>query len=265
MKSLLGLPVIVFLVKDKIISIIGAGSLGTAIIECLVCKGHQNIIATRNNSDELINLKRKYGIQTSIDNQFAANKSDIIILTVKPYLIDKVCNGIFSYSGDKLVLSLAANKSIEDIENILTNSRVGRIMTGINVKDELATYCLGSKCNHIDEKIVHYIFGNESINTTEQGLAERTYLACESGLMPFEIEQKVQRLSALGSDNARLIIGHMFKSVYYQICDGLDGYEICDKVGGAGSFTDKINQEINDQGTYAFKLELMGRIIKSLK
>ena len=115
------MPMIAFLVRDKTIAIIGAGHLGTAVIQALYGRGHTKIIATRRESsgsglqggthlDYLINTYQ--GIESTTHNVNAVQRSDIVILTVKPYVIEEVSTQIAQAAQEKLVVSLAAARSL---------------------------------------------------------------------------------------------------------------------------------------------------------
>ena len=108
---------VVFHAEDKRIGIIGAGHLGSRVIEVLYERGHRKIAASRRNSFELEKISGQYlGIETFIDNAEAAQYSDIIVLAVKPAYVDDVAREITEYSSGKLVVSLAAAKSMTGSE-----------------------------------------------------------------------------------------------------------------------------------------------------
>ena len=239
---------IVFLVRNRTISIIGAGSLGIAVIDALVQNEHQRIIASRRNQEKLNELQQKYSIEVSNDNNYAVKNSEVVVLCVKPKFFDNVCREIKYSVKDKLVISLAAAKSIAGIEKILDQSRVCRAMTGIFVSEEIAAYTLGSKTTEEDESVVKYIFGDSARKVEEKGLADRTWIACDTGLLAIEIEQKINSLTGLSKKDARAMYGAICMANGKRFLMGMSGYEIYDQVAGPGVIL----------GTYMISLLLTG-------
>ncbi len=249
-KKLSGIPMMIFLVREKTISIIGAGSLGTAVIDALIEKGHQRIIATRRNNEQLDNLQKQYGIKVSSDNNYAVENSEVVVLSVKLYLIEEVCSKIKDAAKDKLVISLAAAKSIAEIEEILTRSRICRVMTGISVNDEVAAYTLGSVRAGADEIIIKYLFGGSAREVEEAALADRTWIACDTGLIAKAIEHKISSLDRLSKEDARIMYAATLEGIAKSMREGLTGEEIYNKVAGPGSFTGKLHDLLVESGAY---------------
>ncbi|TKJ17820.1 hypothetical protein CEE44_04840 [Candidatus Woesearchaeota archaeon B3_Woes] len=249
--KLSGTPMVVFLVKT--IGIIGAGCLGQEVIDALYNKGHRNIIATRRNQDKLRSLGEKYqGIQTSSDNNYAAKESDVLILAVKPPLIDTVSKEISYYTSNKLVISLAAARTIEQIEYAFSDesARVARVITGLFVAEEVAAYTLSNRCINEDESAIRYIFGQDARSIEENLLAHRTFIACDTGLIPKSIGEKMQELERLGisKEESRLFYAATLHAIANHLSEGISGEEIYEAVGGKGSFTQKLGNE--QEGIY---------------
>ena len=62
-------------------------------------------------------VAKKYGIETCTDNQRVASCADVLVLAVKPIFLPEVISEISdSIDGSKLVISIAAGKSIEWLE-----------------------------------------------------------------------------------------------------------------------------------------------------
>lgn len=76
------------------ITIIGAGNIGSAVAACLA-KGHlyneKDIIISTPHTDKLENLHKQFpAIRIMTENQYAISEADIIILAVKPCIVDEV-------------------------------------------------------------------------------------------------------------------------------------------------------------------------------
>ncbi|WP_123053656.1 pyrroline-5-carboxylate reductase [Clostridium sp. JN-1] len=141
---------------NKLIGFIGSGNMGQAIIGGIVKSGlveSKNIIVSDIDESKIQKVSDKYGVKVTVDSTKLVEKCDIIFLAVKPNVYDTVLNSIEKYvTPDKIIVSIAAGRSIESIEAILgcdkkiirtmpnTPALVNEGMAGIcrnkNVKDE---------------------------------------------------------------------------------------------------------------------------------
>ena len=261
-------PMVVFLVREQSISIIGAGSLGTGVINALYSNGHRKIIATRRNEEELKSLAQKYsGIETTTDNKLAAEKSDVVILTVKPKLIEEVGLEISQYAQDKLVVSLAAGKSISYLESFFSESRVARAMTGVFVEDEVAAYSLGKDCAAEDYSVIEYIFGTNAIEVEEEHLTGRTFIACDTGIMAREVAEKAKALIDYGMDvrNVASFYAGTLRALATGLEAGMSGEQMYFEVAGKDSFTGKLYRSLLEDGHFKLLKKAVDKTIKKLK
>ncbi len=258
---------IVFLenVSNKTIAVLGAGNLGTSVIDMLYNSGHRKLIATRTKKSEkeLEELAKTYaGIKTKTNNAEAAEEAEILILSVKPAYVCGVAEEIKSIAQDKLLISLAAATQLKDLESLFSNYRIARVMTGVFAEDEIAVYILGSKCSKEDETAIKYIFGSRAIQVREDVLDLMTYPACDDGILAMETEKKIEKLSELGmkEDNARKIYGAKLIAIGKRLLSGTKGTEIYAQVTGGSekSFTAKLYNNLVEQGH-------LERIIKSIE
>ena len=117
---------------DKKIAFIGGGNMAEALIKGLISAGAAtpgHILVTDVSADRLAHLHQTYGILQR-GNVEAAREADIIILCVKPQVIERVLAEIASVVDDrKIVVSIAAGIVISRIEKVLKDgSRVVRVM-----------------------------------------------------------------------------------------------------------------------------------------
>lgn len=140
---------------NKIIGFIGSGNMGEAMIGGIIKSKlvpSSNIIVSDLNEEKLKTMEELYKVQTTVDSKEVAKKADIIVLSIKPNIYDIVLKDIKeSLSKDKLVISIAAGKTIESIETILGNEAkivrtmpntpalVGEGMAGICSNKNVAT------------------------------------------------------------------------------------------------------------------------------
>lgn len=115
------------------IGFIGAGNMAEALIRGLVKGGHVApgaIAASAPRSDRLTELAERYGIRVTRDNAEVARAASIVVLSVKPQILDKVLREV----GDQLrpgtlVISIAAGVDTETIEETVADGvRVVRAM-----------------------------------------------------------------------------------------------------------------------------------------
>lgn len=115
------------------IGFIGAGNMAEALIRGLVRGGHvaaNRIKASGPRRERLDELVAAYGIEVTADNREVARGAAIVVLSVKPQIMDKVLREV----GDQLkpgtlVISIAAGVDTEAIESAVADGvRVVRTM-----------------------------------------------------------------------------------------------------------------------------------------
>jgi pyrroline-5-carboxylate reductase len=151
-----------------IIGIIGVGRIGNALIkgflEAKVLDKEQVIANDR--GDKKLEILRTIGIQIGSKNFEVAEKSDAIIIAVKPKDIANVLQEIKEHAQDKLVISVAAGIRTNLIEEQIGGKvRVIRVMPNIacTVREAASVYCVGKYATSYDEETVRSLF--EAIGT----------------------------------------------------------------------------------------------------
>jgi pyrroline-5-carboxylate reductase len=119
--------------KDKRIGFVGAGNMAGALIKGLLHSGTVGpgqIQASDVREERLAELAAEHGIATTKDNAKLAAWADVLVLAVKPQVIDKVMVPIArELRPHTLVVSIAAGVPIESIESRLPpETRVVRTM-----------------------------------------------------------------------------------------------------------------------------------------
>lgn len=108
--------------EQKKITFVGAGNMARSIIAGLTASGYpaDKITATDPNQSQRDELSSTYGINTDADNLAAAQSADVIVLAVKPQLMEVVGEGLktIDFSG-KLVISIAAGICAERLNEML--------------------------------------------------------------------------------------------------------------------------------------------------
>jgi len=118
---------------DKKIAFLGGGNMAEALIKGLVAAGTaraDQIIVTDVSADRVAHLKQTYGITVAKTNSDAAREAGVIILSVKPQVIEKVLGEISAaVDNTKLIISIAAGVALGKIEKALKEgAHVVRVM-----------------------------------------------------------------------------------------------------------------------------------------
>lgn len=119
--------------KNKKITFIGAGNMGGAILSGLLTKElvvKENITVFDTYAPKLVELSEKYGIFTEKNIEQAVEGADIVLIAVKPNVIESVLASIKnSLQRDVILISIAAGVSINKIVNATFDGvKVARIM-----------------------------------------------------------------------------------------------------------------------------------------
>lgn len=111
---------------------VGAGNMASAIIGGLIERDipAEQIIAAEPNEARLAELSTSLGICTGTDNQAAVSEADIVVLSVKPQILQQVCTELApALRPDSLVISIAAGIELATLQNWLgDNTALVRVM-----------------------------------------------------------------------------------------------------------------------------------------
>lgn len=114
------------------IAFIGPGAMAEAMIRGLVVGklvSPAQVIAAGPRSARLEELQNKYGVHITTDNAMAAEGADVVVLGIKPQMLNHVMQGIKGHiRPHALVLSIIAGARIQTIENGLSHHAMVRSM-----------------------------------------------------------------------------------------------------------------------------------------
>ncbi|MCL2360448.1 MAG: pyrroline-5-carboxylate reductase [Defluviitaleaceae bacterium] len=122
---------------NKTIGFIGSGNIGGAIIGGVIKAGlvtPKQIIAADVNENRLASLSKDFQINTTLSNVEAAMQSDILFLSVKPFLYDPVIAEIKTFvKPDAIIVVVAAGYGIGDIKKMfgIENIKIAKAMPNI--------------------------------------------------------------------------------------------------------------------------------------
>lgn len=138
--------------QKRRIAFIGAGNMSAAIISGLVNSGYPSDLITASNPspEKLDKLAELHGIKTTQDNHQAVADCDVIVLAVKPQLMEQVCRKFAQQSlQGKVFVSIAAGINSDRLLTMLggnyplvrampnTPSLLGKGMTGLYAPDSV--------------------------------------------------------------------------------------------------------------------------------
>ncbi len=100
------------------IAVIGCGNMGSALVKGWAKAGMSaNLIVTARTQETLDSISKACpDINVMPDNRLAAAEADVVVLAVKPWLVQQVMEEIMPELGDKLVVSVAAGIRHERID-----------------------------------------------------------------------------------------------------------------------------------------------------
>lgn len=148
--------------EQKKIAFIGAGNMVRAIVAGLVADGYPAslITATAPSTTRRLPLEETYGIHTTSDNIQAANDADVVVLSVKPQMMEAVCQPLQGIDfSNKLVISIAAGIHCQRLQEMLaTKAPLVRVMP--NTPSQLGKGMSG-------------LYGPESVSDSDKAFAEQ--------------------------------------------------------------------------------------------
>ena len=120
-----------------------------------------DIIATDVRPERLKEIAADCKIETTSDNQEAVERVDLVILAIKPQIINGVLEEITPKTEKKLIVSIAAGVRLEKIEAILPKARLIRVMpnTPALIGCGISAISCGKVVTKQDEERALAIFG----------------------------------------------------------------------------------------------------------
>jgi pyrroline-5-carboxylate reductase len=143
----------------KRVAVLGAGKMGGILLEALLKSGllsAKNCSATVQHDDRVKALSAKLKVEVGTDNVAAVEGADVILIGVKPQVVQDVMNEIRDHvSPKKLIISIAASVPTSLIERSLPdNIPVVRAMpnTPCSMGAGMTVVCKGKFVNaaHVD-------------------------------------------------------------------------------------------------------------------
>ena len=163
------------MLTNKKLGFIGGGNMAEAMVNGLITASFieaRNILVSDPISERLEYMHSEYKVKTTSDNRELVQKSDILVIAVKPQSVKKILKNFADLvDGEKLIVSVAAGVPISLIEEILdgkSEKKVPVVRTMPNtpalVQEGVTAICRSEHVTKTEMKIVHRIF--EAIGQT---------------------------------------------------------------------------------------------------
>jgi pyrroline-5-carboxylate reductase len=186
------------------IAFLGAGNMGEALIRGLLSSdaiAPEQLRASDRRPDRLDELAERYKIETSTDNREVIKGADVVVLAVKPQILDSVLAEIDQdMDPSTLVISIAAGVDIKHMEaNLASGVRVIRTMPNVAslVAEGATAIAAGSHAREDDLVLAQRIFDSVGMTVVvEEALMDSVTGLSGSG--PAYIFLVVEALSDAG-------------------------------------------------------------------
>ena len=133
------------------IAIIGAGNMGSAIVNGLLKSGYiaASAIAVSDPRKKVLEEFEAKGVNTFLKNVDAVKTAELVLLAVKPYHINNVIDEIKTeLTADKIIVSIAAGVTIKDLEELIgKESKIFRVMPNTAISIQESMTCITGNSN----------------------------------------------------------------------------------------------------------------------
>lgn len=139
---------------------IGAGRMAEAIIASVLRSKTlrtSDLFASDIDATRRRLLKRRYAINVYSKNRLVVSAAEVLFLAVKPQGLDPVLRELApDLTGNHLVISIAAGRTLEAIESLLPGMKVVRVMPNLPcvVAEGMSVFCMGSRADAGDRRTV---------------------------------------------------------------------------------------------------------------
>ena len=238
-------------VKKKI-AIIGGGHIGTALALGLVQSARVHASQLTVSDPHLQNITRlkKLGIAVTTDNVLATTNAEWVFLAVKPGSIGGVLKEIKDVTKKRLIISLAAGVTVEDLREHTKSSSVffARIMPNIPIAHNQGVIGLfGGRISMRDLFQLKYVLKGLGFVLEVQNESELEILTVVSGSGPAVVAYSIDAVAnagqvlGLSKDTATALAEHTFKGTSaYLEASHVSPQQLMESVATRGGITEVI-------------------------
>jgi len=217
--------------REKRVAFIGCGNMGSALISGTLGSGlisKDKVLVTDIRPKRLEYIRKKEGVSTTENNREAVEKSDIIVLAVKPQVMERVLSEIKDVvTGDKVIISIAAGITTGFIEKALEREvPVVRVMpnTPILVKTGASGISPGKYVGEQEEAVAEQMMRRVGIvvKVPEEMLDAVTALSGSGPAYIFYIIESLIKAGmemGLSEDDVRKLVGQTVLGAVKMVMD----------------------------------------------
>jgi pyrroline-5-carboxylate reductase len=111
------------------IGFVGGGNMAEALIKGMTAEGMKDILVSEPRAERRLEFEKTYGVKTTQSNTAVVSSCGIIILAVKPQIIEDVLNELADVVDDsKTVVSIAAGITLSYLQSKLKTGKIIRVM-----------------------------------------------------------------------------------------------------------------------------------------
>jgi pyrroline-5-carboxylate reductase len=248
--------------QHRKIAFIGAGNMTRSIISGLVNNAYpaQLITASNPSIGKLSALQADFGINVTQDNKEAVDVSDVVVLAVKPQLMEQVCEKLAQQDlSGKLFVSIAAGITTPRLQQMLggtlpvvrtmpnTPSALGKGMTGLFADTNI---------DEVDKQYAADLMGQvgEIAWVEKESMIDGVIAAAGSSPAYFylflEAMQKEAEQQGFDHATARLMVQQAMMGAAEMVCHNphLELSELRTQVTSKGGTTAKAIESFQEQG-----------------
>jgi pyrroline-5-carboxylate reductase len=250
------------IMQHRKIAFIGAGNMTRSIISGLVNNAYpaQLITASNPSIGKLSALQADFGINVTQDNKEAVDASDVVVLAVKPQLMEQVCEKLAQQDlSGKLFVSIAAGITTPRLQQMLggtlpvvrtmpnTPSALGKGMTGLFADTNI---------DEVDKQYAADLMGQvgEIAWVEKESMIDGVIAAAGSSPAYFylflEAMQKEAEQQGFDHATARLMVQQAMMGAAEMVCHNphLELSELRTQVTSKGGTTAKAIESFQEQG-----------------
>ncbi len=146
------------------VSFIGCGNMASAIIGGLLKKetvAANEVIAADPFAASRKRAEETLGIRTCSENEKAVRKADVVVIAVKPQVLDAAAKGLdTALTNDQLIISIVAGQSLDRLEGLFgSEKKIVRVMpnTPALVGEGISGWCANGNVTDEDKTVVEAI------------------------------------------------------------------------------------------------------------
>ncbi len=236
--------------NKKVFTFIGAGNMAEALVSSVIGAGvcsPENLRVADVKTDRLDHFRDAFCVTTLNDNSAAVRDADVVVLAVKPQIIDGVIEGIRDdIDHAALLISIAAGIQTVRIEGLMGRaSRVIRVMPNMPAMSGCgaSAICAGAHATADDVSIAETMLGSAGIvvRVDEEDMNSVTALSGSGPAYVFYLMEAMQKAAVkmgLDPDTAfRLVAATVEGAAVTMRKSGLDPSELRGRVTSPGGTT----------------------------